>query len=321
MIIAVDFDGTLALDNGPHISALRPNRALIKRLQEARAASAPYIKIVTARGGKAGLSAEEKNKAYRALIEQWLEKYGVPYDEISFNKEYANLYIDDQTIGQHEPFEAISSTFTGNKIIFTSDSVIKMTSSALLEQQWYAKAFLLGFKTPKVLFCNNECIITERVHNYEKPTADVFIRILKAFSGIVEQSEAFSTYLENIPSVSSEKIKQVLPSRKNEHYGTFFHGDLSTHNVLYKPIQNTPYLIDSNSKYIFGSYITDAGKAVFSLIAYENAFSEAKKIVDYFGLQVWRFAVAEGLRVCKYRPEYMDIVNNIADYIHETTNH
>ena len=41
---------------------------------------------------------------------------------------------------------------------------------------------------------------------------------------------------------------------------------------------------------------------------------------DYFkvyadGPDVWRYAVAEGLRVCKYAPKYISIVNNIADFI------
>jgi hypothetical protein len=61
--------------------------------------------------------------------------------------------------------------------------------------------------------------------------------------------------------------------------------------------------------------LTDAGKAVFSLIAYEASFDEAKKIVNEFGPDVWHFAVAEGLRVCKYQPKYISIVNNIADLI------
>jgi len=62
-------------------------------------------------------------------------------------------------------------------------------------------------------------------------------------------------------------------------------------------------------------YLTDAGKSYFSLIAYEHKYSEANKIKEAFGSDVLKFAVAEGLRVCKYKPKYISIVNNIADLI------
>ena len=75
------------------------------------------------------------------------------------------------------------------------------------------------------------------------------------------------------------------------------------------------YLIDPNYKRIFGSYLTDAGKLFFSLLAYEKNYSLAQEIVQVFGPDVLRFAVAEGLRVCKYKEKYISIVNNMADLI------
>lgn len=315
MRIAVDFDGTLACGNKSHISTLIPNRALILRLQELRASINPEILIVTARGGKAGLSDEEKRIRYYSLIASWLEKYGVPYDKISFKKEYANLYIDDMTITQRADFEGQQSKFTGNKIVFTDDTVIKVSKSALFEFEWYKEAKMRGFSTPGVLFCNDECIITERILFHEKPKAIDFIRILEQFKrdvGVIGGMD-FSTYLMNVPLIEgiSDVARSLIPRETNRHLPTFFHGDLSTTNVL--KTKHNIWLIDPNSKYIFGSYLTDAGKAVFSLIAYENDFSGAQEIVDHFGQKVWPFAIAEGLRVCKYRPEYVDIVNNIAD--------
>ena len=98
MIVAVDFDGTLALGNKSHISILEPNLDLIKRLQLLRIEINPIIKIVTARGSKSNLSEGEKQIRYHKLISNWLNKYNVPFDCISFNKAYATMYIDDMTI-------------------------------------------------------------------------------------------------------------------------------------------------------------------------------------------------------------------------------
>lgn len=310
MIIAVDFDGTLALGNKSHISILEPNIALIERLQLLRAEINPTIKIVTARGSKSNLSTEEKQIRYQKLISDWLNKYNVPFDCISFNKEYATMYIDDMTINQDAAFAGLLSPFTKNKIIFTPDTIIKQTQSALFEFEWY-KIAAAHLDTPKVLFCNDELIITERIKDYRKPNAQDFIEIINKMKAIEGKPVPFETYLQNIKPIE-HSTKAVADLQLPQHDATFFHGDLSTTNLL---VADKIYCIDANSRNIFGSYLTDAGKAYFSLIAFEQDYAEAEKIAQAFGPDVIKFAVAEGLRVCKYQEKYISIVNNIADLI------
>tara|TARA_R110000868_G_scaffold2528_7_gene18299 strand:+ start:1052 stop:1984 length:933 start_codon:yes stop_codon:yes gene_type:complete len=310
MIIAVDFDGTLAIGNKSHISILTPNINLIQKLQSIRKEINPTIKIVTARGAKANLSETEKKLRYYNLIFEWLKKYDVPFDSISFNKEYASMYIDDMTISQDEEFSSLLSPFTNNKIIFTEDTVIKQTKNALFEFEWYklAERYL---NIPKVLFCNDELIITKRIKHHTKPNAKNIIEIINKYKEIKMETFSFESYLQNIKQVkhTTEKVKNISYP---VHCGTFFHGDLSTTNIL---VSDKVYCIDSNMKNVFGSYLTDAGKSYFSLIAYEHNYREAEKIVEAFGKDVLKFAVAEGLRVCKYQEKYVSIVNNIADLI------
>jgi hypothetical protein len=310
MIVVVDFDGTLALGNKSHISILQPNILLIERLIKLRKEINPIIKIVTARGSKSNLSEKEKINRYYKLITNWLIKYNVPFDCLSFNKEYGTLYIDDMTINQDANFTPLLSKFTKNKIIFTPNSIVKETPNALFEFEWY-KVAEIYLDVPKVLFCNDELIITERIKEHKKPTAKDFIYILNKLKDIELDIYPFETYIDNIKPIkySSDKVKNlILP----KHKGTFFHGDLSTDNIL---VTDKVYCIDSNHKNVFGSYLTDAGKAYFSLIAYEHNYYEAEKIREAFGSDVLKFAVAEGLRVCKYQEKYISIVNNIADLI------
>lgn len=310
MIIAVDFDGTLALGNKSHISILQPNTLLIKKLNVLREKINPIIKITTARGSKSKLSELEKIFRYHKHIEDWLKKYNVPYDAISFNKEYAAMYIDDMTINPFDDFEAFLSPFTKNKIIMTQNSVIKYSKKALYEFEWYKMAATY-IDIPKTLFCNDELIITERIHSHKKPNADELIMLITKFKSIKGQKVEFESYLNNITPIkySSNAVKELkLPM----HEPTFYHGDLSTTNVL---VTDKAYCIDPNHKNIFGSYLTDAGKSYFSLIAYEQNYVEANKIAQAFGNDVIKYAVAEGLRVCKYKEKYISIVNNIADLI------
>lgn len=318
MTISVDFDGTLALGNYPHIAQLAPNRELIRRLQEVRQTIGVSVKIVTARGAKDGLADDQKARKYGGQIRAWLTKYAVPFDEISFKKEYADLYIDDMTITPHTRFFGIKSTFTGNPVILTERTAIKNSQTAPFEADWYTRARLFGFHVPAVLFYNSDTIITERIHDHQKPDGQIFVNILKRFAETPGEDLEYQTYLDNIGNteqyagITPDACRIIDSLKYIEHRGTFFHGDLSTTNVLCAPIA---FLIDPNHKHIFGSYLTDAGKAAFSLIAYEAQFAEAEKIAAEFGPDIWRYAVAEGLRVCKYQPKYISIVNNIADFI------
>ena len=313
MIIIVDFDGTLALGNKSHITLAEPNYNLIERLNQVKKDINPYIKIVTARGSKNRLSLEEKENRYKKLIEDFCNMYNIPYDEISFNKEYGDLYIDDMTISQNDDFTAMKSYFTSNNLLFTENTVIKKCRSSLFEKDWYdiAGGFL---KTPKVLFANDETIITERIKNLEDIKVEEIINLINIFKNNSIKNFPFSTYKNNIivNKYCTEKVKKII-EKLPEHNPTFFHGDLSISNILKN--SNGIYLIDPNYKNIFGSYLTDAGKLFFSLVAYQNNYNDAKKVVDEFGEDVIRFAVAEGLRVVKYKEEYISFVNNIGDLI------
>jgi thiamine kinase-like enzyme len=312
MIVIVDFDGTLALGKSRILERL-PNKSLIKRLQKLKTLINPTIKIVTARGSRFNLTESQKIERYYADMETWLTRNKVPYNFISFNKEYGSLYIDDMTIGQNEKFSSILSSFTKNNLIVTKKTVIKHTNKAELEIAWYelAKGIV---NIPKVLFCNDEMIILERIVNYRKPTANEFIDLIESYKDKEIPNNAFQTYVDNIKiaPLSTYKVQNIVHNLP-EHSGTFFHGDLSTTNVLVK--KNKIFCIDSNYKDVFGSYLTDAGKAFFSLVAYEKDYSQANFICQKYGKDVVRFAVTEGLRVCKYDNRYISIVNNIAELI------
>lgn len=311
LIISIDFDGTLALGNKSHITLSEPNRDLIERMWELKNLTDCYIKIVTARGAKNKLTLEEKVMKYEPLIKHFCQMYNIPYDEISFTKEYADLYVDDMTIGQFDSFKGIKRPFTNNSIIFTEEKIIKKCTTALFEKEWYSHASKI-VNTPKILFVNDQTIILSKIIYDSLGNVDDMINLLKIFKNNKIHNFKFQTYQDNIKihEKSSEKtrlIVQTLPA----HEGTFFHGDFCREHILKK--RDELFLIDPNYKNIFGSYLTDAGKAFFGLVAYDKTYGDAEKILDFFGKDVIKFAVAEGLRVCKYNENYISIVNNIAD--------
>jgi len=105
-IIVVDFDDTICIHpttDKSSIPAGKPNRLLIDQLN--RAYNKGYkIHILTARGHLSTASREAAEKKYRHLIEEYLKKYNVKYDIISFEKPYAMFYIDDKALRPGEGF-------------------------------------------------------------------------------------------------------------------------------------------------------------------------------------------------------------------------
>lgn len=315
LTVSVDFDGTLALGNKSHITLSEPNYNLIKRLRELKNTIDVHIKIVTARGAKNNLSTDEKIIKYKKLIEEFCILYNVPYDEISFNKEYADLYIDDMTIDQYSEFSPLKSNFTSNNLIFTKYTVIKKSKTSLFEKEWFDIASNF-FNTPKVLFCNDETIITERINETAKVNISQCIDLLNKFSQFSIKNFNYQTYIDNIQlnrhaSKKASLIIDKISGQKLEP--TFFHGDFYKQNIIVD--NGNIFLIDPNYKYIFGNYITDAAKLHFSLVAFDKNINEANKLVEAFGEDIIYYSVAEGLRVCKYIPNYISIVNNIAEML------
>lgn len=315
MIVIVDFDGTLALGQTSSIKERMPNKTLIDRLHKMKQSINPTIKVVTARGARDNLTTKQKNKRYRQVIEEWLAAHQVPYDELSFNKEYGSLYIDDLSINQFERFNCFESHFTKNKIIVTETKVVKYTINAANEHRWYslAKGYV---NVPYVYSSNQDMIVMEKIETERKPTAQEIIELIQSYKCRQIQNQCFSTYISHVSKqkLGTEKTRGIIASLP-ELEPSFFHGDLSTQNVLVQQGSESLYCIDPSYKGVFGNYLTDAAKAYFSFIAYEKNYQEAEQIADAFGKDVVRFAVAEGLRVCRDDPKYISIVNNIADLV------
>ena len=100
MRIVVDLDGTICpiKRSDQNYSDLQPLPGAVERLRQLRAAG-HYIIIVTARNMatcESNLGRVLKNVGKVTL--DWLEKYGVEYDEIYFGKPNAEIYIDDRAV-------------------------------------------------------------------------------------------------------------------------------------------------------------------------------------------------------------------------------
>lgn len=97
MKICIDLDGVICnlKEPGQSYDQLLPVTGAPERLKELKEAG-HYIIINTARHMKTCQGNLGMVQAKISLITlNWLEKYGIPYDEIYFGKPHADVYIDD----------------------------------------------------------------------------------------------------------------------------------------------------------------------------------------------------------------------------------
>lgn len=100
MRIAIDLDGTICpiKQPGQSYADLVPMPGAVRRIRELRV-SGHYVIIQTARNMatcQSNLGKVMKNVGQITL--EWLDRYGVEYDEIYFGKPNAEIYLDDRAI-------------------------------------------------------------------------------------------------------------------------------------------------------------------------------------------------------------------------------
>jgi len=104
--IVVDLDGTLTIDSaGVPYEAKEPNQSLIDRLRAYKADGFEII-IATARNMRTyGGSVGHITAKTLPVVIDWLNRHGVPYDEIHVGKPWCGhdgFYIDDKAIRPSE---------------------------------------------------------------------------------------------------------------------------------------------------------------------------------------------------------------------------
>lgn len=100
MRIVLDLDGVICPVKKPDQSYadLKPLPGAVERMRELRAAG-HYIIIMTARHmGTCEGNLGEVMKKMGKLTFDWLDHYGIEYDELYFGKPNSEVYIDDRAI-------------------------------------------------------------------------------------------------------------------------------------------------------------------------------------------------------------------------------
>jgi tRNA A-37 threonylcarbamoyl transferase component Bud32 len=327
MVIVIDFDGTLALGDTNDITRMHPNLKLVNLLNQMYE-DGNYIKIVTARGCKSCSTLQERENKYFNIVTKWLETYNVKYHELSFNKEYGDVYIDDRCYNIKDTifYNKLDSKFTTNKVRRINDCVIKKSNSPKQEVEWYNKALEINLNIPDVLSYDNDTISTSFINGTKCDDVDLIINTLYKFKltkptnkvNFNSYIERIQSHIENNPSIKNgDKLIKML--NKINPLNTFNHGDFSIHNQI--KFDNKLYLIDPiYSEDIYQSYVLDAAKHLFSVLYYNLdadfynlCYSRCISKLDINSRELDILIACESIRVANRKKQLTDISNNLID--------
>lgn len=316
--ICVDFDGTLCLGLDFNIENKKPNKELIEKINYLHK-NGNHIKIVTARGAF-NSSLAERTQKYYDLIKNYLDKNGVLYDEISFNKEFADIYIDDLAIRPDEVVIAkdLSSSFTKNIVTRINDTVIKSGDSITNEREWY-DAYKDKEDIPEILNLTRHSIVYKYIDPYGTfDTNEIICKVRKYATYPKLNSLKFNSYITGISMhlhansgiTNGQRLLNLL--QLIDIKPTFAHGDLSIENII--PTQTGIKFIDPlYNADKFGSFILDYAKLLFSLKYYvedyANFYLLCNNLAEYPHLNI--LIASECVRVASYKPQFSFIAENL----------
>jgi capsule biosynthesis phosphatase len=328
--IILDFDDTISFAKDRDWDNALPNLPLIcktNRLFD----QGWNIDIYTARGSISCATRFEADTKYRSQIERWLQKHGVKYHELSFDKPLASFYVDDKGITPEKFLEIeisqLKGGLSGADIFSDGSSVHKTADNSHEVAKWlkYAANFI---KVPTVERVVGNTISMQFIENDK----DFFRNNHYLGLGLVQdtlekmkradfyiKSYSFKDYIERIKkhvAASGEKTFEPIISRLEEMKPMrqgFSHGDFGITNCLF--CEKELYLIDPIPD-CFGSSEIDSAKFCASLLInkypidiFNYSFNSLVQYNSIHAIDFTNLVLSEIIRVYKYHPDKNFILN------------
>lgn len=254
------------------------------------------IKLYTSRGMVSCNGDLEKIIAKnKTILEKWLEKNNVKYNELIFGKPLGDLYVDDKAMNVREFANQDFCQLSGHSgyPVVRIGNIVKKTMSEdnfIKLSNWYKKSKNVA-KSP-VLISN---LYTTMYLEYIDGKNGNLVLNKKLLNKIIDQILTFSEIKEKsfkqkrlIDKTNKNKSKdkewnsiiddcvKMLKQLDLKQYASLSHGDMTLANIVVK--DDDIYLLDSLYDEEASSYLMDFAKLKMSLDGYEEMFCKGKHI-------------------------------------------
>ena len=276
---------------------------------------------------------QEAADKYQPDMEKWLEKNGVKYHSISFDKPLAAYYIDDKGMTPESFIEVdiqkLEGGLSGSDIYTDGKLVHKQDKNAHVVHKWFNS--VVGINVPKVDRIVGETITMEYIphdKDFFKQNKFLALGLIQEALESLKQNKVvdqlpFRSYVERIEqhvnASNVQAFKTVLSRLKMlQIEQSFSHGDFGVTNMLFN--DNKLFLIDPIPN-VFGCTELDAAKFIASL--YINKYDQKTIRISFEAMCVYNniqfdkfktLVASEIIRVYKYHPDknfIMDCVQNV----------
>lgn len=298
--VVFDLDDTISVHRNRDYANATPVAPVIEQMRRLRA-DLPEVQIVilTARGmascnGDAKL-AEERN---RPVLEDWLKRNGVPYDEIIFGKPLGDAYVDDKAVSATEfaswGCARLSGGYSGKPVTRVGTIVVKRCDNAQEVADWYALAHSYCFRDVSFptlishqlgkLYLRYEVGIPLSGLSVETLVRGKYLQKVKRavddFGECRMETDndvpAYVAYVaDRCRSVGIDPKPYCEPVERlaeRLRVRTFHHGDFSTMNII-RRTDGSIVAIDPNPKGDVQNHLVDAAKFYASLCGLEAVLS------------------------------------------------
>lgn len=323
--LVFDIDDTICNNKNRDYENAIPFKDVIKKINKLHKQGAK-ITLYTSRGMVSCNGDIEKIiKKNKPVLEKWLEKNKVEYDELLFGKPLGDMYIDDKAINVkdfvEQNFEELNG-HSGYKVIRLGNLVKKEMSddNYIKLMNWYKESKGIA-KSPKITSnlystvymeyidgenaynCLNKKLLDKIINQilkfkekkYKNFNRDIFINKLERHKSNDE--------VWNMMVCDCQKLIEQLDLKQ---YASLSHYDMTLANIIVK--DDEIYLLDSLLDKEASSYLLDFAKLKMSLDGYEELFCGGKHINKKYSRYLSRKLKKMGILKIVNILEYMWII-------------
>lgn len=319
--LVFDIDDTICNNKNRDYENAIPYTNVIKKINKLHKQGAK-ITLYTSRGMVSCNGDIDKIiKKNKPILEKWLEKNKVQYDELIFGKPLGDIYVDDKALNVNDfinkDFKVLNG-HSGYKVIRLGNLVKKEMSEDNYTKlmNWYKESKNIA-KSPKITsnLYNTvymEYIDGESAYNcLNKKLLNKIIKQILAFKQVKYKKFDKMNLLNKLQKHRSDDkewndlvtdCQLLIKDLDLTKYASLSHYDLTLANIIVK--DDDIYLLDSLLDKEASSYLLDFAKLKMSLDGYDELFCGGKhidkKYSKYLSIKLKRMGILKQVNILEY---------------------